>query len=204
MVAEVDFPLLSNRLGRYASALVAPFLIPAAEERSLWMEVLEAEERARLHTLRARTDALVAEEHPAPAQIGDLLVSALQSQTTLARLTRLFPLSTDSARIDKARALDHAPTTELACQLRRCWSALGVTATTQKVILREALLAVGTSTARVRARFFGRLDRALWKESGLKPHEGFAAEGSGQQHIFRLCSPRFLSPLHWNTCHFER
>lgn len=159
------------------------------------MKTLEAEERARLQALTARIDALVAEQRPTPGQIDELLVSALQAQATLGRSTRLFPLSSDSRRIDKARALAHGPTTALGGQLYRCWSALGVTAATQRVLLEKVLLSVGTETSKARAGLFPHLGVKWRKGIHAETHAAFAAEGTGQCCIQELQGIRLFSPF---------
>lgn len=167
-----------------ATAGRAPLLMPAAEERKLWTEALEAEEDERLQSLEASMQALLAQERPTSEQVGRVLVSALQAQTTLIRSTRIFPLLADCNRIDKSQALKHRQTAKLACELHRCWGALGVTVTTREFILRKALLTVGTMTWKARADLSVRLDRK--KRTGIDAgaHAAFVAEGTGQYHIW--------------------
>lgn len=145
----------------------------------MWTPTLETEERERIRSLRVAMNALQSGDRPTSDQVDELLVSALQAQATLIRSTRLFPLLNDSRRLDKARALNHIPTTELACQLYRCWRMLGVAAATQKVLLREVFMTIGTTTGKARAQLFGGLTKNWKKGVDAKAHAGFAAEGPG-------------------------
>lgn len=141
--------------------------------------MLESEERQRLDALRAHVEALEAEERPTPAQVNNLLVSALQAHSTLFRMSRVFPHASASRRVNAMEALDHVPTAALACQLHRCWGALGVTAATQKLILLKALTTVGTETAEYRKEFFADVRPFDRKHADPTAHEGLSAEGSG-------------------------
>lgn len=152
-------------------------------ERVLWVATLETEERERLQSLKASMGGLEREGAPAPEQINALLVSAFEAQTTLLRMSRVFPARSDNRRLDLEKALKHRPTMELAWQLYRCWRALGVTAATQKLILRDALLAASTKTASIRSRLFVNLQKNWKRGIDRNAHAGFAAEGSGQARV---------------------
>lgn len=155
-------------------------LFPVADERRLWIRVLEAEERERLESMRASLSAFESQADPTAEHIDALLVAALQGQLTLFRMSRVFPKLGASKCVDVSRALRHGPTAALACQLRRCWGALGVTDATLKSLLREAVTAVGIQTRSARVKSFSVLIPNLQRGVDPNAHEALAAEGAGQ------------------------
>ena len=153
----------------------------AAEERTLWTAVLEAEENERLKPLRANMKALESGETLTPNQINGLLVSAVQAQITLLRMSRVFPEAAANRRVDVTSAVRHGPTMELASELRLHWSALGVTDSTLKLFLRRAIAFVGSYTRRDREQVFA--DTKTNFRYGVEPEakNALAAEGAGKQ-----------------------
>lgn len=152
----------------------------AADERKLWLEVLEAEERERLRSLRANMSALAANEAPTRYHINALLVSALQAQVTLFRMSRVFPDLSFGRRLNRVRALRHEPTVLLAGQLRRCWRELGLTDATLRALLSLAVKAAGTRTASRRELLFSELVPGLRRGVDPNAQRALAAEGAGQ------------------------
>lgn len=152
----------------------------SAGERKLWISVLEAEERERLRSLRASASAFESQAAPTAEHMNALLVAALQGQLTLFRMSRVFPQSGASKSVDVSRAALHGPTAALARRLRQCWGSLGVTDSTLKLLLRDAVTAVGIQSRMARVKLF--LDLIPHLRRGVNPrtHEALAAEGSGQ------------------------
>ena len=151
-----------------------------AEERNLWTATLELEERDRIGSLRASINALEAEEMPAPHQINALLVSALQAQATLMRMSRVFPNPSSSRLNDVTRALGHGPTVALASELGRAWKVLGMSDPALVVLLRQVICTVGEQTRRARAELFVNLIPNMRRGVDPQACTGLAAEGSGQ------------------------
>lgn len=152
----------------------------AAEEKKLWIATLEAEERARLSSLRASTEELKGEEVLLPRQVNALLVAALQAELTLMRMSRVFPSISSSRCTDVSSALGHGPTAVLASRLHHFWRALGVTQPTLKVLLREIALAVGEQTRMARMELFVGTVRNMRRGVDPKARSSLAAEGGGQ------------------------
>lgn len=151
----------------------------AADERNSWTATLEAEEHERLRSLRA--SMAVFEAGPLTRfRVNELLVLALQGQVTLLRMSRVFQDRTAAKRIDLCRAVGHGPTLALAGELRRCWKALGVSDTTLKVLLRLAVVTIGTQTRETRVALFLDLRPRVMRGVDAKAGEALAAEGSGQ------------------------
>lgn len=144
-----------------------------AEERDSWLGVLEAEERRRLEVLNASLRAYEAE--PSPEQVNDLLVSALQAQATLTRMSRVFPLGNTHRLVDPGNVLSHSPTLALVCQLRRCWTALGVTDSTLSTILRDFLARAVDRTRPLH----GHADAFCPSEAAFRKDYRLSDEGSG-------------------------
>lgn len=144
------------------------------------MATLEAEEHDRLLSLRASMIAFEAEGTPTRPQLNALLVSALQAQVTLMRMSRVFPNLTSSKRTDVTVALSHGPTAALARELHRVWHVFGLTDPTLRDLLRHSVFAVGELTRRSRSKLFPALIPKLRK--GVDPNvlPGLAAEGPGQ------------------------
>lgn len=145
----------------------------------MWMATLEEEERDRLDSLKASISVFETKKTPEPQQINALLVSALQAQVTLMRMSRVFPNHSLSRSTHVSSALSHEPTAALACELHHCWKTLGVSGPTLEVFLRDAVFAIGEQTRRARGKLFANL---LPRKRGadLKAHTYLAAEGSGQ------------------------
>ncbi|PHJ19030.1 hypothetical protein CSUI_007142, partial [Cystoisospora suis] len=151
---------------------------PKAEERKLWLGVLEAEEGERLKSLRASIDAFQAHEMPTRFDINRLLVSALQAQITLLRMSRVFPASAARGGLNLTSAASHGPTMELARELRLCWRALGVTDFTLTALLRHALPAAGQRTSISRGELFAGVLPRLRRGVDPKALKALATEGS--------------------------
>ncbi|PHJ18803.1 hypothetical protein CSUI_007370, partial [Cystoisospora suis] len=150
----------------------------AAGERMSWLRILEAEERDRLESLRASMDALKTESTPTSVRVNALLVSALQAQITLMKISRVFPDHAVSRRVDPTRALRHGATVALASELRRCWDFLGVTERTLKGLLWLSLNAISRQTLPDRQELFPDIGRKpRHKEPQPKPEEALVAEG---------------------------
>lgn len=143
------------------------------------MAALEAEEYERLESLRASINALELKETPTRYQFNAVLVSALQGQITLWRMSRVFPAPSGGKRVDISLALRHGPTLELAWRLRHCWRALGVTDGTLEVLLQQALIAVRASTRDIRAELFSEVSPHLQRGIDPKARAALEAEGSG-------------------------
>lgn len=152
----------------------------AAEERNLWTAVLEAEERGRLESLRARMKTLEAKESLTRYQVNALLVSAIQGQVTLLRMSRVFPERAATRLLSLSSAVRHSPTVSLAGQLYRCWRALGVTDPTLEALLRHAVSDAGNRTWKHREDLFSNLTPKLRRGVDPKAHAALEAEGSGQ------------------------
>ena len=142
---------------------------------------MEKEEREKLESLREGMKALESGETLTPNQINALLISAVQGQITLLRMSRVFPDPSLSRRVDLTRAVRHGPTMELASELRLHWSALGVTDFTLKCLLRRAIAFVGSYTRRDREQVFAGMKPNF--RSGVEPEakNALAAEGAGKQ-----------------------
>lgn len=151
-----------------------------ADERPAWLATLEAEERQHLESLRESIGALAKEEKPRPRQINALLVSAIQAQVALMRMSRVFPDRASTRRTDVNRALGHGPTAALARELHRGWKALGVSDPTLEVLLRQVVLTIGDRTRTARANLFVDLVPDLRKGVDPGAHRSLAAEGAGQ------------------------
>ena len=151
-----------------------------AEESKTWVAALEAEENERLESLLASINAFEAEETPTQSRVNALLVSALQGQLTLMRMSRVFPERKATKRLDVSRALRHRLTLELASRLHRCWRSLGLTGSTVKQLLREAFTAVGAQTRTARVKLFSDLIPTQGRGIDPKAHVALEAEGSGQ------------------------
>lgn len=145
---------------------------------------------------------LRAEERPRREQINALLVSVLQAQATLLRMSRVFPDLSASRRMSAVAALDHGLTVALARQLHRSWRALGVTVSTQKVILRDALLTVGKQTTTRRKELFLGVQSLVRKGIDPKAHQSLAAEGLGQ--LLPVSEPRSITPSVISALHRSR
>ena len=143
----------------------------------MWTASLEAEERDRLESLRARINEFQTEERPTHRQINALLVSAVQAQITLMRMSRVFPKSSSTKYINLISAKSHGPTAALAFELHRCWKVLGVSEPTLKVLLRQAVTAVGKKTRSARLALF--VDLKPGVRHGVDPEAcmRFMAEG---------------------------
>lgn len=150
------------------------------DEKGTWTAALEAEERQRLGPLKAHLEGLEAGRRRTPEEINAVLVSALQAEITLLRMTRVFPRACASRRMNVMDALAHGPTAELGWQLYRCWRALGVSEGTQKVILRDVFTVVGAETANYRKELFRATLATADKGTGPEVHNSLAAEGSGK------------------------
>lgn len=120
------------------------------------------------------------EETPTRSQTNTLLVSALQGQVTLMKMSRVFHDPSSSRRVSPNRALRHGATAALACELRRCWRILGVTDSTLKLLLRQAITAVGSYTRDVRARLVTELMPSAGQRTDAKADAALVAEGSGK------------------------
>ena len=149
-----------------------------------WTSVLEAEENERLKSLRANMKALESGETLTPNQINSLLISAVQGQVTLFRMSRVFPETTANRRVNLTSAVRHGPTLELACQLHRCWRALGVTDSTLKLFLRHAFSFAGAWTLHAREELFSSVKPNVRTGVDPKAQDALAAEGSCKQ--FRI------------------
>ncbi|PHJ16321.1 hypothetical protein CSUI_009864, partial [Cystoisospora suis] len=152
-------------------------LATAAHEKASWMEALELEESQRLQALKTTMDACEAAKYPSSGQLDALLIEVIKGQLTLMRATRVFPSSSLGRQLDKSAALTHSPTAALACRLRRCWKALGVTPLTQKVLLRTAIRVTSFRTRDVRAALFSGLTPRLRRERDPQAGAAFNAEG---------------------------
>lgn len=146
----------------------------------MWLATLESEERDRVDSLRASIDAVAAAEMPTPDRVNALLVSALQAEVTLMRMSRVFPDAAATKRTDVAKALGHPPTAALAYELHRAWKALGVSDPTVAVLLRQVMRTVGEQTRSARVKFFVHLLPKLQRGVDPNAHKSFAAEGPGQ------------------------
>lgn len=154
-----------------------------AEEKKLWIASLEEEEKDRLGSLLASMNALEPAENPTPHQVNALLVSAFLGQLTLMRASRVFPDRSSSKRTNVDLALAHAPTAELARRLHHCWKALGVTPTTLRTLLQQAVFTVGTQTRDVRASLCTDLLRHPRRGVDPRAQKVFTAEASGQSQL---------------------
>ncbi|PHJ22975.1 hypothetical protein CSUI_003173, partial [Cystoisospora suis] len=152
--------------------------IATAKERKSWIDLLEAEEIERLRSLRASMNAIGAEGVPTSSQINALVVSALQGQVTLMKMSRVFYDPALNRRMSLTRALRHSTTVALACELRRSWRILGVTDATLKLLLRHAVTALGSYTRDARARLFTDPIPSLRQGTDAKAHAALVAEGS--------------------------
>lgn len=125
--------------------------------------------------------AFEAAESPTRCQINALLVSALQAHVTLFRMSRVFSERAATKHLSLTLAVRHSPTVALACELRRCWSALGVADSTLKAFLQLAVVTIGSQTRTTRVKFF--LDLMSHVRRGIDPkaQKALAAEGSGEQ-----------------------
>lgn len=153
-----------------------------AHEKASWMEFLELEESQRLLALKVTMEACEAAKYPSAGQINALLTAMVKGQLTLMRATRVFPSAAISRQLDLSNALAHGPTAALACRLRRCWKALGVTPPTQKALLRTAIRVACNRTRDDRAALFTGLAPRLRRERDPLAGAAFNAEGPGQYH----------------------
>lgn len=149
------------------------------EERGSWIATMEAEERDRLDSLRARISEFEAGETTTPHQVNALLISALQAQITLMRMSRVFPDHSFGKLTDVTSALAHSPTAALACELYYCWKVLGVAAATLKSLLFEVLLRLGKQTRKARWKLFVDVKPNFRRGVDAKALISFIEEGSG-------------------------
>ncbi|PHJ15497.1 hypothetical protein CSUI_010692 [Cystoisospora suis] len=163
--------------------------LATADERASWLAVLEAEELQRLDFLSATVDAFETEERPTSEKASDLLVSVLQAETAVLRMSRVFPSGTRRRGMNTLEALGHAPTAALASLLGRCWRALGVSDFAQKNLIRSALSGVGAESAAHRKSLFAGVQQR--RRSGIDPKApgSLAAEGRVLADYIRAWHP---------------
>lgn len=150
-------------------------LLLTADERRLWLTTLEGEERQRLESLNASMTVVESEKHPTAQQVSDLLVAALQAQTTLMRMSRVFPAASAGRLVDAGSVLSHPLSLALAVQLRRCWAVLGVTDSALSVILQASL-----TSAADRSLLPGHRDARRTRIAASEAQKRLADEGLGQ------------------------
>ncbi|PHJ20707.1 hypothetical protein CSUI_005456, partial [Cystoisospora suis] len=176
---EISYLLFSNDVAAgisrddYTQSRVA-----TADETRLWLEVLEAEERKRLESLRVGMSAFDAGVPPTWSQVNALLVSATQGQITLMRMSRVLSDHGVSKRLSLSRVAKHTPTVALARELRRGWGALGLTRPTLQALLRQAVVTVGEQTRASRVKLFWDLMPGGASRIDPKAHKALAAEES--------------------------
>lgn len=149
------------------------------EERRLWLATVEAEEQDRLRSLTAGTDALAAEKALVPHRVNALLVSALQAQFTLMKVSRVFPGPMSTKCMDVQKASGHGATASLAHGLHRAWNTLGVAGPTLEALLRRVVLTVSEQTRTARARLFIGVQPSMSRGVDPEARTSLAAEGSG-------------------------
>lgn len=150
------------------------------EEKSSWLILLEAEERQRLQSLSASLDAFGSQRQPTPAQVNDLLVSALQGQTTLMRMSRVFPAFKANRLLDAEEVLHHPLTCALAGHLRRSWTLLGVKDSAVGVLLRRLLASALSRRRLVFSQVQPLPDAHQTAGPASKARQRFAVDGPGQ------------------------
>lgn len=153
----------------------------SAREKASWIARLEAEEIERLSSVLAALNRLRANETPLLGQLKGLLVAAFQGQVTLMRASRVFPDPYSESCMNVADAMDHGPTSALASWLHQCCRPLGLTRSTLKAILRQALYTAGTDTWLARRRLY--VDVGPPREGESKALEAFTTEGSGGSRV---------------------
>ncbi|PHJ23959.1 hypothetical protein CSUI_002190 [Cystoisospora suis] len=147
-------------------------------EREQWISTLEWEELDRLSSLLSSIHAFAKEERPARRHIEALLVAALQGQSTLMRMSRVFPDASFRRCLSVPAALRHSITLTLAKELRLCWKTLGVEDSTLQRVLEQSLTSIGAWTSRARAELFVNLTPRLRRGVDPKAHAALAAEGA--------------------------
>ncbi|PHJ16816.1 hypothetical protein CSUI_009367 [Cystoisospora suis] len=164
----LSFLLLSNEVAQQVSRedyTLSRFATP--EEVTLWTEVLEAEEQAKLASLRSRRTAFETGEMRTPSETRALLAAAVEAQFTLMKMSRIFRDRAGHKRVNLREASSHIPTLALAGELSRSWKALGVTEPTLKILLPLIVITLGTNTRPERAAVFRLLKPRVTK--GVDP-----------------------------------
>ncbi|PHJ14820.1 hypothetical protein CSUI_011370, partial [Cystoisospora suis] len=170
IVAEAASKLSSHR--RFTHSRIA-----TAEEERMWTAMLEEEEGDRSRALRSAMDAVEKEETPTERQLSALLVSMLQADVTLMRMSRVFPDPLSRTMTSATNGLRHSPTCELASQLHRAWQTLGITKPTVVAVVQHVVSAVGKLTARERVVLFKGVIPDHLRGTDLPALASFTAEG---------------------------
>lgn len=160
--------------------MMAAYMFVAAAERELWISTLESEELERLSLLRSAIRSYATEERPGRRHINAVLVAALQGQSTLMRMSRVFPDGSAGRCLSVPSALRHEITLALAKELRLCWKYLGVEDSTLQHVLERSLTSIGTWTRRARSGLFVDLIPNMRRGVDPKARAALAAEGAGE------------------------
>ncbi|PHJ16629.1 hypothetical protein CSUI_009554 [Cystoisospora suis] len=109
------------------------------------------------------------------------------------RASRVFPQRGSGKCTNVRRALRHGATASLASQLHLCWKALGVTPSTLKTLLQEAVFTAGARTRSTRGQLIVGLVPSLRR--GVDPQAQAAFESEGPVFAAAVASWNPLSLL---------